>query len=99
MAKYLLSPEASQDLVEIFEYTVQVWSVVQANKYVAQLRAHCQLIADNPRLGKREEWLPVRYLCRRVKKHVVLYRFDENGLVVIIRILHEAMDLRFRARV
>lgn len=45
MAKYTLTPEARRDLREIANYTESTWSQTQADKYIAQLRAHCQLVA------------------------------------------------------
>ena len=53
MAKYKLTNKAVEDLTKIWDYTFEVWSEKQANKYYEMLIWNCQEIADNPNLGKK----------------------------------------------
>lgn len=48
MAKYKLTNKAVEDLSKIWDYTFEVWSENQADKYYEILISTCQDIADNP---------------------------------------------------
>jgi len=52
MAKYELTNKAVEDLTGIWEYTIEKWSEQQADKYFNLLMDSCQVIANNPELGK-----------------------------------------------
>jgi len=59
-------------------------------EYIRQLEDCCQLLADNPALGRPCD--ETRPGLRRMKqgKHVVFYR-QEPGGILISRILHQSM--------
>jgi toxin ParE1/3/4 len=50
-------------------------------------------LQDNPSLGHRSRQLPAQYRILHVGRHLIIYRFSE-GMVYIIRILHDRMDIR-----
>ena len=52
MAKYHLTKKAVDDLSEIWKYTIETWSEIQAEKYYDLLLASCDDLANNPELGK-----------------------------------------------
>jgi toxin ParE1/3/4 len=52
MGIYYLSNKAVEDLSEIWEYTFDVWSEDQADKYYEFLLSTCQELAHNPEKGK-----------------------------------------------
>ena len=52
MAKYKLTNKAVEDLSKIWDYTFEVWSEDQADKYYEILISTCQDIADHPVLRK-----------------------------------------------
>jgi len=85
-----LSRRAETDLLEISVYTLRTWGEDQAFRYVDALEAFCQMLADNPSVGRRCE--DVRRGLRRMKseKHVVFYR-EEAGAILVSRILHQRM--------
>ena len=47
MAKFKLTKKAIQDLSKIWDYTFEVWSENQADKYFNQIISTCQEIADS----------------------------------------------------
>ncbi len=51
MAKYELTNKAVEDLSNIWDYTFEVWSEKQADKYYEILILNYQEIADSPNLG------------------------------------------------
>ena len=45
MADYILTNKAIEDLSTIWDYSFEVWSESQADKYYQELISHCQKIA------------------------------------------------------
>ena len=90
MAPFRFSRRAEGDLLNIGAYTIRVWGEAQADRFLGELEACCQLLADNPGLGRRCDY--VRHgLCRMEHgKHVVFYR-QEPGGILVARLLHESM--------
>jgi toxin ParE1/3/4 len=66
------------------------WGEIQTDRYIRQLEDCCQLLADNPALGRQCD--EIRSGLRRMKqgKHVVFYRQEPGGML-IFRILHQSM--------
>jgi plasmid stabilization system protein len=97
MAKLLFSNKAVEDLTNIWNYTVEMWSEAQADKYYAQLVGSCREIADSTRPSGREyAEIMAGLFGYRTDKHIVFYRSLSEDAVEIIRILHERMDLKTR---
>ena len=65
MARFHINSRAEDDMSEIVAYTRRDWSDGQAERYVQQLESACQLLADNPLLGRK--WGSVRAALRRSK--------------------------------
>ena len=94
MAKYSLSNKAIEDLSKIWEYTYEVWSESQADKYYELLTSSFQEIVQNPELGKNYDEIDKSIFGLRVGKHVVFYRIAQTVDIEILRILHQRMDLK-----
>lgn len=95
MAKYHLTNKAVEDLSGIWEYTADAWSEHQADVYYNMLVSACAKIAGNPQLhgtdyGEVSEGL----LGCRANRHIIFYRTLDNGDILVIRILHQKMDIR-----
>ncbi len=96
MANYKLTKTAVLDLANIWDYTFEMWSENQADKYYEYLIAACQDIAENPALGKSYEGITQGLLGMKSNRHIIFYRNVNENYVEITRILHEKMDLRNR---
>ena len=96
MAEYKLTNKAVEDLSRVWDYTFEVWSEKQADKYFDELISNCQEIADNPGLGKNYEGVSKQLLGIKTNRHIIFYRTLEKDYVEITRILHERMDLKKR---
>jgi toxin ParE1/3/4 len=85
-----ISRLAEADLCNIGAYTLRTWGEAQADRYLAQIEACCQRLADNPALGRVCD--EIRPGLRRMEqgRHVVFYR-EEAGGILISRILHQRM--------
>lgn len=96
MAEYKLTNKAVEDLSKIWDYTFEVWSEKQADKYYGELISDCQEIAENPNLGKNYEGISKQLLGIKTNRHIIFYRTLNENYVEITRILHERMDLKKR---
>ncbi len=96
MAEFKLTNKAVEDLSKIWEYTFEVWSENQADKYYEMLISSCQEIADNPFLGKTYDGITPSLFGIKMNRHIIFYRTLNENCVEIIRILHERMELKKR---
>ncbi|AOW20720.1 type II toxin-antitoxin system RelE/ParE family toxin [Urechidicola croceus] len=96
MAEYKLTNKAVEDLSKIWDYTFEVWSEKQADKYYDGLISNCEEIARNPELGKNYKGISKQLLGIKANRHVIFYRTLDKNYVEITRILHERMDLKKR---
>jgi len=94
MAKYFLTNKAVDDLAGIWEYTYDTWSERQADKYHGMLTASFQEILDQPDLGKKYPEVAEGVMGHQVGKHIVFYRIEPSNDLLILRILHQRMDLK-----
>ncbi len=90
MAACRFSRAAEADLVSIGVYTLRAWGSAQTARYLDELEACCQQLADNLAAGRLCDH--VRPGLRRMEqgKHVVFFRREPTG-VLVCRILHERM--------
>ena len=97
MAKYRLTHKAVEDLSNIWAYTVDMWSEHQADTYYNMLINSCRKITENPRLyGTKYEEIANGLLGHRVGLHIIFYRIETNGDILVIRFLHQRMDFKHR---
>jgi toxin ParE1/3/4 len=52
MAKVILRQKAIDDLNDIWEYTFEKWSAKQADNYYETIKLACNMIGQNPDVGK-----------------------------------------------
>ncbi|WHT39688.1 MULTISPECIES: type II toxin-antitoxin system RelE/ParE family toxin [Myroides] len=91
---YVLTRKAVDDLSEIWAYTYDSWSEKQANSYYERLLNACKDVANEPKLGRKYSEIAEDLFVFSVGKHLVFYQIIENKQVVIIRFLHERMDIK-----
>lgn len=94
MARYTLTNKAVEDLSKIWEYTYEVWSESQADKYYELLVSSFQEIVQHPEIGKNYTEIDSAILGLRVGKHIIFYRQVKSSDIKIVRILHQRMDLK-----
>lgn len=93
MANYILSKKAQDDLVKIWDYTVETWSVKQAEFYFQNLFQAFNEIGGSPTsVGRSYEDVKTEYRGLHCGRHIVFYRILKNGRARIVRFLHESMD-------
>ena len=95
MAKYRLTNQAVADLGGIWNYTADEWSEYQADTYYEMLIDTCDKIAAHPNwFGKKYDEIRKGLLGCKTRRHIIFYMIDPKGDIIVIRILHERMDLK-----
>jgi toxin ParE1/3/4 len=90
--KYRISEAAINDLDGIWEYTFVNWSKEQADRYHNLIMNEIEFIAENISSGKPMNHIKDDYLVSYMKSHMIFFKRKE-GIVEIIRILHQKMDV------
>ena len=90
MGKFRLSRRAEADLLSIGDYTLHTWGKIQAARYIGELEVCCQMLADNPALGRACDEVRLGLHRHEHGRHVVFYR-QRRGGILISRILHQRM--------
>ena len=87
---YRLSPLSEVDLEEIWLYTLNRWSMEQADTYHRLLVEAFEGLAGGTKQGRPTDVLPGfhKYLCG---SHVI-YFIDYPNYLDVIRILHQRQD-------
>jgi toxin ParE1/3/4 len=60
MATLRSSRSAQADLLSIGTYTLQTWGAAQAERYLDGLEQCAKMLAGNPLLGRRCDWIRPR---------------------------------------
>jgi len=95
--KYLISKEAGQDIQNIWLYTVEKWSIEQADRYFNLIMDEIEYLANNPKSGKDYGNVRKGYFRSQIKSHFIFYKINrKNNEIEIIRILHQRMDIETR---
>ena len=93
MSRFVLTPAARADLLEIFDYISQD-NPDAAHRIVDELRAAMRRLAKMPEMGHSRQDLarePLRFWP--VYSYLIIYRPEQRPLQVV-RVLHGSRDVR-----
>ncbi|HID91572.1 TPA: type II toxin-antitoxin system RelE/ParE family toxin [Candidatus Peregrinibacteria bacterium] len=90
--KLFITPQAINDLEDIFEYTVQNWSITQAEIYQDLLFESMNTILKLPKIGGKYIYKKGNFRKLKSNKHILFYKIKGEECI-IVRILHGSMDL------
>ena len=93
MRQLIFSPQAEEDIDEIYDFTDENWGFGQAESYTSKILSVCRsLTHGNPR-GRSINRLRRGYALIQSGSHFIIYQqsYDE---VLIVRILHKRMNIR-----
>ncbi len=88
---YKLTPEADQDLMDIWHYGFKQWGLKQANTYLLELEDCFEQLFELPSLGVKCDEIAVGFRSYAKASHVIYYR-KSNNTIEVIRILHRRMN-------
>ena len=94
MSKYHLTYKAVEDLSKIWDYTFEVWSENQADKYYFDLLSDCQKLAENQSLGRIYVEIDEVIFGFKSGQHIIFYSIANVEEIEVIRFLHSKMDLK-----
>ena len=91
LKKKILSPEAQQDLIDIWAYIAQ-FSEDAADTLIDLIDLKTDLLTQVPHTGKQREEIYPNLRSFPVKKYIIFYRPIDDG-IEIVRVLHGARDI------
>ena len=93
MPPFLLTSAARKDIIDIGRFTAEKWGKPQRNKYLKQLDDAFRLLARQPDIGRDAEAIKPGYKKFSQGSHIIFYRAGTESKIVVIRILHNSMDV------
>jgi toxin ParE1/3/4 len=90
MATFTLAPSARAELEEIWHY-ISEYNEQAADKFIRELAAKFQLLADNKEIGRRQDDFVVKMRMFPFKKYHIYY-FPTDAGVEIYHVLHGSQD-------
>ena len=91
--KYRISSQALEDIDKIWLYTLENWSLEQANRYYRLIYQEISFVAEDFESGRDIGKIKFSYRKAKVKSHLIIYKKADDGLVEIVRVLHQMMDI------
>ncbi len=95
MTSYAFSPAAQADLSD---YSARNWGLDQADDYIRAIEDACVMLTSGMKQGRRIDDVRPGYWKLPVKSHFLFCRVSDKGLINIVRILHQRMDVTARLR-
>ncbi len=89
---YRLTGKAEDDFISIYVTGVRDFGVAQAERYQRDLIETFETLSDNPRLARARQELRPPMRVHPHGSHLILYRIEENGDILIVRIRHARED-------
>ena len=95
MTEQRFTKKAVEDLTSIWNYTFKTWSEGQADEYYEMLiSAYKRILTANPfPVRSYNEIAPDLYGIK-AGHHLIFFKYIDDGNVLIVRILHERMDIK-----
>ena len=90
--KFRVTKRAKEDLVGIGRYTERVWGKKQRDKYLGEMDACFNWLAQDAKLGRHRPEIHDGYFSFPQGSHVVFYMIGED-FIDIIGIPHKSMDI------
>jgi len=90
---FILTPEANQDLLDIWEHLATEESDATADRVVTGIMDACEKLVEMPAMGHyREELIDRRFRFWRAWSYLIVYRWESSPFEVIATV-HGARDL------
>jgi toxin ParE1/3/4 len=91
--KYRISKQALEDIDKIWLFTLENWSLGQANHYYRLIYQEIEFIVEDFDSGKDIGKIRDGYRQAKVKSHLIIYKKAEDEMLEIVRVLHQMMDI------
>ena len=87
-----LSEPAKKDLQAIADYTLEQWGETQKSRYLALIQKSFVSLSTLGNIGKQRDDIATGLYAYTIKQHCVYFR-EEAAEFVVIRVLHQRMDV------
>lgn len=91
MSRYAVSPDADQDLIEIWMFITED-NLEAADRIINDIVSKFDLLAQNPKMGRERPDLAPSLRSFPERRYVIFYRPVSKG-IEIVRVLHGARDI------
>jgi toxin ParE1/3/4 len=82
MSEYRLTLDADDDLLKMFIYGFETFGLTQAEAYRDGMIQCFELLADNPRLGRKADDVAPGSRRHEHAHHVIFYDEQPNGVLI-----------------
>ena len=93
MKQFDLTVFAKADLMAIARYTHGRWGVKRRNAYLKEIDQAFHELASSPLMGKACDDVRAGYRKFPHGSHVIFYKRVSEEMLLIVRVLHAAMDV------
>jgi len=90
---YRISKQALEDIDKIWLYTLENWSLGQANHYYRLIYQEIEFIVEDFESGKDIGKIKDGYRQTKIKSHLIIYKKADDEMIEIVRVLHQMMDI------
>lgn len=91
MATLMKSPQADQDLLEIWLYIAED-SLENADRFLDKIENTAQRLAEFKDIGRERPELANKLFCFPLDRYVLYYRKMDAG-IELVRVLHSSRDI------
>jgi len=88
----IISAPARRDLAQIGDYTQRTWGAALKRKYLNILKTAFKALRNSPAMGVARDDIAPGLHVLTVEKHMIYHRVNDEGALVIVRVLHHAME-------
>ncbi|MGH1456151.1 MAG: type II toxin-antitoxin system RelE/ParE family toxin [Alphaproteobacteria bacterium] len=85
---------AEQDLLNIWLYSFERWSLEHADRYLDEIELGLITLSSNAEIGIASDDIKHGYRRFHVNHHFIWYKIVSDEVVYIVRVLGEDMDYR-----
>ena len=83
MPSYKLSKRSENDLLEIVLYGIEFFGLDKAQDYHSELSKTMQLLANNPKMGRKADNIASGVRRHEHGSHVILYEETHNSILIL----------------
>ena len=94
--KYRISQKTIQDLEDIWKYTFETWSKQQADRYHKLIINEILFMVNNFSSIRPAGHIKRGYRVSKVQSHLIFCKKDGKGVVEVIIIPHQRMQIKSR---
>lgn len=91
LSRYRLTPAARYDLEDIWQYTIERWSITQADRYADILEDTFERLMFMPEMARERTEFSPPVRIHPSSEHLIVHRIEGSDLV-ILRVLGAGQD-------